>query len=99
MTPTGPVTPPPGHAFGRGQRSCRVRRPGALLQGHEKVTGWRCAGWRYTAAAYRTVASTASLAPPLTGAPTAAPWDPGLRAAITHLGVRVEVGGPRSAAG
>ncbi|MFR0355111.1 TIGR02679 family protein [Streptomyces sediminimaris] len=46
--------------------------------------------WRYTAADYRAAASAAPLAPPLTGAPATAPWDPDLRPALTEIGVRVE---------
>ncbi|MGW9026543.1 TIGR02679 family protein [Streptomyces sp. NPDC055722] len=46
--------------------------------------------WRYTAADYRTAAAATPLAPPLTGTPTTAPWDPDLRPALTELGVRVE---------
>ncbi|MGJ5894559.1 TIGR02679 family protein [Streptomyces sp. V2] len=46
--------------------------------------------WRYTAADYRAAAAAAPLAPPLTGTPTAAPWDPGLAPALTELGLRIE---------
>ncbi|MGP4047680.1 TIGR02679 family protein [Streptomyces sp. 2A115] len=46
--------------------------------------------WRYTAADYRTAAAAAPLAPPLTGPPANAAWDPDLSPALTELGVRVE---------
>ncbi len=46
--------------------------------------------WRYTAADYRAAATARPLAPPLTGPPTTAPWDPALAPALTALGVRVE---------
>jgi uncharacterized protein (TIGR02679 family) len=49
---------------------------------------WR--PWRYTAADYRTAAAATPLAPPLTGTPATAAWDPGLSLALTELGVRVE---------
>ncbi|WP_370516828.1 DUF2399 domain-containing protein [Streptomyces acidiscabies] len=41
-------------------------------------------------AAYRAAAAAAPLAPPLTGTPTTAPWDPDLAPALAELGVRVE---------
>jgi hypothetical protein len=37
--PPKPVTPPPGHAFDRGRRSCQLRRPGAPLRGHQEGNG------------------------------------------------------------
>ncbi|MFF5584455.1 TIGR02679 family protein [Streptomyces hygroscopicus] len=46
--------------------------------------------WRYTTADYRAAAGRSPLAPSLTGTPATAPWDPGLRAALSELGVRVE---------
>ncbi|MGW3108718.1 TIGR02679 family protein [Streptomyces sp. NPDC001100] len=46
--------------------------------------------WHYTAADYRTAAATTPLAPPLTGTPATAAWDPDLTAALTELGVRIE---------
>lgn len=49
---------------------------------------WR--PWRYTAADYRAAAAATRLAPPLTGTPTTAPWDPDLSPALTELGVRIE---------
>ncbi|MFF4254971.1 TIGR02679 family protein [Streptomyces sp. NPDC001663] len=49
---------------------------------------WR--PWRYTAADYRTAAATTPLAPPLTGTPATAAWDPDLAAALAELGVRIE---------
>ncbi|GAU65919.1 Syd protein [Streptomyces sp. NBRC 110611] len=49
---------------------------------------WR--PWRYTAADYRSAAAATPLAPPLTGTPTTAGWDPDLRPARTELGVRTE---------
>ncbi|MFI1972862.1 TIGR02679 family protein [Streptomyces cinnamoneus] len=61
-----------------------IRIATALLQ----RVPWR--PWRYTAAEYRTAATAAPLAPPLTGKPVDAPWDPELRPALTGLGVRVE---------
>ncbi|MFF4825764.1 TIGR02679 family protein [Streptomyces sp. NPDC001312] len=50
---------------------------------------WR--PWRYTAGDYRRAAATATaLAPPLTGTPTTAEWDPDLGPALSELGVRIE---------
>ncbi|MGW2569413.1 TIGR02679 family protein [Streptomyces sp. NPDC001537] len=49
---------------------------------------WR--PWRYTAVDYRTAAAATPLAPPLTGTPTTAAWDPALPSALTELGVRIE---------
>ncbi|MDQ1045054.1 TIGR02679 family protein [Streptomyces sp. V4I2] len=46
--------------------------------------------WRYTAADYRTAAAATPLAPPLTGTPANAAWDPDLSPALTELGVRIE---------
>ncbi|MFV0136142.1 TIGR02679 family protein [Streptomyces sp. HMX87] len=46
--------------------------------------------WRYTAADYRTAVTATPLAPPLTGTPTTAAWDPDLPAALIELGVRIE---------
>ncbi|WP_171162531.1 TIGR02679 family protein [Streptomyces sp. I05A-00742] len=46
--------------------------------------------WRYTTSDYRTAAATNPLAPPLTGTPADASWDPELRPTLTELGVRVE---------
>ncbi|MEU5630483.1 TIGR02679 family protein [Streptomyces rishiriensis] len=46
--------------------------------------------WRYTAADYRAAVAATLLAPPLTGTPTTAAWDPDLPAALTELGVRIE---------
>ncbi|WP_062010184.1 TIGR02679 family protein [Streptomyces hygroscopicus] len=46
--------------------------------------------WRYTTADYRAAAGRSPLAPSLTGTPATAPWDPGLRAALSELRVRVE---------
>ncbi|WP_367323618.1 TIGR02679 family protein [Streptomyces sp. HUAS ZL42] len=46
--------------------------------------------WRYTAADYRNAAAATPLAPPLTGTPATAAWDPDLAAALTELGVRIE---------
>ncbi|WP_328338314.1 TIGR02679 family protein [Streptomyces violaceus] len=46
--------------------------------------------WRYTAADYRAAVAATPLASPLTGTPTTAAWDPGLPAALTGLGVRIE---------
>ncbi|GAB7033706.1 hypothetical protein JCM4914_51670 [Streptomyces platensis subsp. malvinus] len=49
---------------------------------------WR--PWRYTAADYRAATATVPLAPPLTGTPATAAWDPDLRPALTEFGVRIE---------
>ncbi|MEU6098026.1 TIGR02679 family protein [Streptomyces sp. NPDC047079] len=49
---------------------------------------WR--PWHYTAAEYRAAAAATPLAPPLTGTPATAPWDPDLSPALTELGVRIE---------
>lgn len=46
--------------------------------------------WHYTAADYRTAAAATPLAPPLTGTPTDATWDPALAVALGELGVRIE---------
>ncbi|MDN3025734.1 TIGR02679 family protein [Streptomyces sp. S.PB5] len=46
--------------------------------------------WHYTAADYRTAAAATPLAPPLTGTPTTAVWDPNLSPALAELGVRIE---------
>ncbi|MEU6261414.1 TIGR02679 family protein [Streptomyces sp. NPDC047043] len=46
--------------------------------------------WRYTAADYRAAAASTPLAPPLTGTPATAAWDPDLAAALAELGVRIE---------
>ncbi|MFI7136647.1 TIGR02679 family protein [Streptomyces massasporeus] len=46
--------------------------------------------WRYTAVDYRAAVAATPLAPPLTGTPTTAAWDPDLPAALTELGVRIE---------
>ncbi|MGW2523608.1 TIGR02679 family protein [Streptomyces sp. NPDC001617] len=46
--------------------------------------------WRYTAADYRTAAAATPLAPPLTGTPATAAWDPDLAPALAELGVRIE---------
>ncbi|MDT3395407.1 TIGR02679 family protein [Streptomyces sp. B1866] len=46
--------------------------------------------WRYRATDYRTAVAATPLAPPLTGTPTTAAWDPDLPAALTELGVRIE---------
>ncbi|MEU3463243.1 TIGR02679 family protein [Streptomyces sp. NPDC006733] len=46
--------------------------------------------WHYTTSAYRTAAAASPEAPPLTGPPTEAPWDPELAQALSELGVRVE---------
>ncbi|MFW6695742.1 TIGR02679 family protein [Streptomyces sp. MAR4 CNX-425] len=61
-----------------------LRIAGGLL----RRVPWR--PWRYTASDYRAAAATTPLAPPLRGTPEPAPWDPGLTAALTELGVRVE---------
>ncbi|MFF1400431.1 TIGR02679 family protein [Streptomyces sp. NPDC058287] len=50
---------------------------------------WR--PWRYTTAHYLAAADTAPLAaPPLTGTPAIAPWDPDLAPALAARGVRIE---------
>ncbi|WP_308314654.1 TIGR02679 family protein [Streptomyces gilvus] len=46
--------------------------------------------WRYTATDYRTAVAATPLAPPLTGTPADAAWDPGLSMALAELGVRIE---------
>ncbi|MFW6725126.1 TIGR02679 family protein [Streptomyces sp. MAR4 CNY-716] len=61
-----------------------LRIAGGLL----RRVPWR--PWRYTAADYRAAAATMPLARPLRGTPASAPWDPGLTAALTEVGVRVE---------
>lgn len=43
---SGPVTPPPGHPFDRGDQSCRARRPAALLQDREEDNRGGTAGAR-----------------------------------------------------
>jgi hypothetical protein len=56
--------------------------------------GWQ--PWRYDRDAYETLASavsatfTAERLPQLVGDPVATPWDPGLGAAMTSRGLRVE---------
>jgi uncharacterized protein (TIGR02679 family) len=61
-----------------------LRIAGALL----RRVAWR--PWRYMAADYRAAAAATPLAPPLTGTPTTATWDPALPVALTELGVRIE---------
>ncbi|MGW1563257.1 TIGR02679 family protein [Streptomyces sp. NPDC002144] len=46
--------------------------------------------WRYRAADYRTAVTATPLAPPLSGTPAEATWDPGLSLALAELGVRIE---------
>ncbi|MGI5340562.1 TIGR02679 family protein [Streptomyces sp. CA-181903] len=46
--------------------------------------------WRYTASAYRILATSTPRLPPLTGVPVTSPWDPALAQTLTELGVRVE---------
>lgn len=61
-----------------------LRIAGALL----RRVPWQ--PWHYTAADYRTAAAATPLAPPLTGTPADAAWDPDLSAALAELGVRIE---------
>ncbi|MER7927957.1 TIGR02679 family protein [Streptomyces sp. NPDC096057] len=61
-----------------------LRIAGALL----RRVPWQ--PWHYTAADYRTAVAATSLAPPLTGTPADAAWDPELAVALGELGVRIE---------
>jgi uncharacterized protein (TIGR02679 family) len=81
-----------GHLHGHG---CAIRYHGDFDWGGLRIATallhrvpWH--PWRYTAADYRTAAAATPLAPPLTGTPTTAAWDPGLNPALAELGVRIE---------
>ncbi|WP_246562412.1 TIGR02679 family protein [Streptomyces roseirectus] len=76
-------------------RGSRLRYHGDFDWGGLRIAGtllrhvpW--SPWRYTTADYRAAAAAVPLAPPLTGTPTDAPWDPALAPALRELGLRIE---------
>ncbi|WP_242587678.1 DUF2399 domain-containing protein [Streptomyces sp. MST-110588] len=71
-----------------GGRRRRTRRAHPAPAQPDRRVPWH--PWRYTAADYRSAVASAPLAPPLTGTPTTAAWDPDLPTALTELGVRTE---------